>query len=60
MQFTTTQYTSKMTFQEQIQQGIPSVLKQNPTNRYQSRTKTQRNSFVRRKKTGTTQCLTVF
>jgi hypothetical protein len=40
-----------MTFQEQIQQGIPSVSKNKTLrNRYQSRTKTQRNPFVRRKK----------
>jgi hypothetical protein len=49
-----------MTFQEQIQQQGLRFYQKTLRNRYQSRTKTQRNPFVRRKKTGTTQCLTVF
>jgi hypothetical protein len=38
-----------MTFQEQIQQGIPSVLPKPNPDRYQSRTKAQRNPFGRKK-----------
>jgi hypothetical protein len=61
MQFTTTHTPLKWLFKNKYNKNSFGFTKTKPyRNRYQSRTKTQRNSFVRRKKTGTTQCLTVF